>query len=87
MAGIPVNNLSSAAWKKIVRGSLDRVFSGVNNRKCRCTVSEGHTDITEGAMSRIGGRTIGCHDERLATHATATELLDDAVVRDVWPIT
>ena len=45
-------------------------------------MSEGHTDITQGAMRRIRGRTIGCHDERLATHAAAAELLDDAVVRD-----
>ena len=43
---------------------------------------KGHADIAQGAMRRIRGRTIGFHDERLATHAATAELLDDAVVRD-----
>lgn len=65
VAGIPVNNLWSAGWKKVVGGSLDRAFSGVNNRRCIRTVSDGHTDITQRAMRRIRGRTVAFHDERL----------------------
>jgi hypothetical protein len=73
MAGIPINNLWSAGWKKLVRGTLDRAFSGVNERRCTRAVSEGHTDITQVAMRRIRARTVAFHDERLATHAAAAE--------------
>lgn len=55
----------SGPQKKIVRGTLDRAFSGVNERRCIRTVSEGHTDITQGAMRISRGRTGAFHDERL----------------------